>query len=320
VRRVYGNAGFAAAFGKPLPDLEAEWSSFLDGVVVPAELRHSAEARFHAEGILGRRCAREVAGVEAGAALAARAGRAADAAALWRRAAALSGDPADLRAAGESLRRAGDLGAAAAAWKGALDLAGTGRSALRAALLADLGDLAWREGDAAAAAASYRSALALDPERPESRLLAAKLAALADPALADATGPWLLGAGDPAVALARVARSDAPLAAYLLGRALLSRGAPRHAVPPLVRAAAGPLPGAAFALEARRMLAEARCACGEWDLGLAGFSSLAREADRDADRMRAAAAARRCEFERAVYGKPVEASADWPASLSPPPR
>ncbi len=317
VRRVYGNAGFAAAFGKPLAELEAEWSSFLDGVAVPVELRGSAEARFHAEGILGRRCAREVAGMEAGAALAARAGRAADAADLWRRAAALSGDPADLRAAGESLRWAGNPGAAAAAWTKALELAGTGRNALRAALLADLGDLAWRGGDTATAASSYQSALALAPERAESRLLTAKAAALADPALADAAGPWLLSAGDPAVALARVARSEAPLASYLLGRALLSRGAPRHAVPPLVRAATGSLPGVAFSLEARRLLAEARCASGEWELGLAGFSSLAREADREADRIRAAASARRCEFDRAVYGKPVEASADWPAPAGP---
>jgi tetratricopeptide (TPR) repeat protein len=312
VRRVYGNAGFAAAFGKPLPELEAEWSAFLDGVAVLPELRVAAEARFRPEGILGRRCAREVAGVEARAALAGRLGRAAEAAALWRRAGELSGEPEDLRAAGDALQRAGDTPGAAAAWRAALDRAGAGRPALRAALLAGLGDLAWRSGDAAGAAASYRSALALDPERAEARLLAAKLAALADPALGEAAGPWLLSAGDPAVALARLARSDSPIASYLVGRAFLSRGAPRQSVPLLVRAAAGPLPGAAFALEARRLLAEARCASGEWDLGLAGFSALSREADREADRIRAAAAARRCETDRAAYGKPVPASSDWP--------
>jgi len=320
VRRVYGNAGFAAAFGKPLPELEAEWSAFLDGVAVPPALRASAEARFRPEGILGRRCVREVAGAEARASLAARQGRAAEAAALWRRASDLSGEPADLRAAGDALRRSGDTAGAAAAWREALERAGTGRPALRSALLGELGDLAWRAGDAAAAAASYRSALALDPERAESRLLAAKLAALADPALAGAAGPWLLQADDPAVALALLARSDAPLASYLLGRAFLSRGAPRHAIPLLARAAAGSLPGASFALEARRLLAEARCASGEWDLGLAGFSALSREADREADRIRAAAAARRCESDRAVYGKPVEAGGDWPEPSGAPPR
>jgi hypothetical protein len=158
---------------------------------------------------------------------------------------------------------------------------------------------------------STGGALALDPERGEARLLAAKLAALADAALAEAAGPWLLQEGDPALALARVARSDSPLAAYLAGRAFASRGAPRHAIPLLARAALSPLPDASFGFEARRLLAQARCAAGEWEQGISGFVALGRDAARAADQARAADGARRCRMERDLFAKPVEAPPDW---------
>ena len=66
-------ARIAARAGQLGPDA---YAAFLDGVAVPPELRASAEARFRAEGLLGRRCAREVAGLEARAAEAAWRGRA----------------------------------------------------------------------------------------------------------------------------------------------------------------------------------------------------------------------------------------------------
>jgi tetratricopeptide (TPR) repeat protein len=312
VRRIYGGEGFERAFGEPLHALEEEWSAFLDGVAVPAELRASAEARFRREGLFSRRCAREVADLEASASEAAARGDAPAAAALWRRAAGLSGDAESLRAGGDALRAGGDLAEAAEAYRQALLRTGTERPALRAALESDLGDLFWRGGAEVSAAARYRAALALDPERAEARLLRAKLAALGDPALAEAAGPWLLGLGDPAVALSRLSRSPAPLARYLLGRALLARGAPRLAVPELWRASSAPLPDASFAIEARRLLAEARCAAGEWDDAIAGFEGLARDAERAAVRERARDAAERCRAERLEFGRPVEAPGDWP--------
>ncbi len=312
VRRLYGGASFEQAFGCPVEALEREWSAFLDGVAVPAELRASAEARFRGEGLFARRCVREVAGLEARAAQEAARGRVASAAAGWRRAAALSGDPAYLLVAGEALRRAGLSAAARETCGEALASAGERRPALRAAALGALGDLDWAAGDRSGAAARYRGALALDPERAAARLLQAKLAALADPALAAEVAPWLLGRGDPAVALARLTRSEAPLGRYLAGRAFLARGAPRLALPALEQALAGPLPSPDFALEARRLAAEARCASGDFDGGAAAFRALARAADREADRLRALAAARRCAFEKDRWGRPVEAPADWP--------
>ena len=318
VRRIYGGASFEEAFGRPLEALEREWSAFLDGVAVPGELRASAEARFRGESLFARRCAREVAGLEARAAEAAGRGRAAEAAGTWRRAAALSGDPAGLLAAGEALRRAGDPAAAREAFAEALAAAGGGRPALRGALLGALGDLDWLAGDGPAAAARYREALAQGPERAAARLLQAKLGALADAGLAAEVAPWLLGRGDPAVALARLARSEAPLGRYLAGRAFLARGAPRLALPLLGRAVAGPLPSPDFELEARRLAAEARCASGDQDGGAAAFASLARTAAREAERQRALAAARRCAFERDHRGRPPEPPADWPPRPGPP--
>jgi len=310
VQRLYAGEGFARAFGEPLASLEAEWSGFLDGVTVPPDLLASAEARFRPEGLFSRRCAREVAGLETRAAEALRRGDAAGAAGLWRRAAALSGDAASLRAAGDARLAAADPSGAAEAYREALERAGRGQAALRSALESALGDLFWRAGVTASAAARYRAALALDPERAEARLLRAKLAALADPALAEAAGAWLLGLGDPVVALARLARSPAPLPRYLMGRAFLSRNSPRLAIPELERAAAAALPDASFAFEARRLLAEARCAAGRWSEGIAGFEALAREAEREADRERARDAAWRCRAEAETFGRPMEAPGD----------
>jgi hypothetical protein len=312
VRRIYGGASFEAAFGRPVEALEGEWSAFLDGVPVPAELRASAEARFRGESLFVRRCAREVAGLEARAAEAAARGRPGAAAAIWRRAAERSGDPGDLLLAGEALRRAGDAAGAREVLAGALAAAGSGRAALRGALLGALGDLDWLAGDRPAAAARYREALSSDPERATARLLRAKLAALEDPALEAEVAPWLLGRGDPAVALARLSRSQAPLGRYLAARAFLARGAPRLALPLLAGALAGPLPSPDFEEEARRLAAQARCASGDLDGGAAAFAALARAAGREAERQRALAAARRCAFEREQWGRPPEAPADWP--------
>ncbi len=310
VKRVYGGTTFAQAFGKPLEALAAEWSAFLDGVVVPPALRAAADARFRRESLFARACAREVAGLEARADDLSRSGRPQEAVSLLRRAADLSGDPGDLRAAGDALRRSGDLEAAERAYLDALSRA-HGRSALEGALQAVLGDLSWKRGDTAAAAERYRAALMLDPDPTEARLLAAKIAASEDPPLGEATAPWLLQLGDPAIALARVARSNAPLAEYLAGRAFLARGAPRLAERALSRIAkSSGLPGEAFTVEARRLLAEAQCAAGEWDRAAAGFSGLARNARGVAERLRAADAARRCELEREIFGTPVPAPGD----------
>jgi tetratricopeptide (TPR) repeat protein len=292
VLRAYAGAPFGEPFGQTIGELERDWHAFLDTVPVPPELAVAAEARFRPAGLLGRRCARETAGLEARALASARDGKPREAASLWRRAGRISGDPGDLRGAGDALRPA-DPAAAEAAYLEALAAAGAGSPSLRASILESLGDLRWRTGDAAAAAALYRDALALLPDRPRVRLLTAKVAATTDPALAGAA-PWFLGQAGAEEALRSLSASANPLGPYLAGRAASVRGDLSVALPLLERALAGDLPSTAFRVEALASLAAARCATGDTAAARTAWSELDRIADREADRERARHAAKRC--------------------------
>jgi hypothetical protein len=289
----YRTGDVAGALGEPLADLAAAWLRFLDGVEPPPGLAGLAPARLRRPSLFGRRCAREIAALEARAAAAAAAGRGDEACALYTDAAERSGSAASLKAAGDVRARTGDLDAAAALYRKA-GRASTDR-ALRAALAAAEGDLAWRRGDTRAAAAAWSAALETHPERADARLLEAKLVAIADAALAEAAQPLLLGDGDPALALARVARVRHPLAAYLVGRALATRGEPAGALPELERARAGGLPPA-LDREARLLLGDARCAAGQRAAGEAALRELTDPGASDADRARAEESLRRCAF------------------------
>ena len=292
VLRAYAGTPFAEAFGVPPERMEGEWHAFLDALPVPPELAVAAEARFRPAGLLGRRCARETAGLEARAQAAGIRGEPAVAAGLWRRAARLSGDPADLRGAGDALRWS-DPAAADTAYVEALATLGAGSPAQRSAVIEARGDLAWRSGDAPGAAARFREALELHPDRARARLLTAKVAAATDPALA-AAAPWLLGAGEPDAAMRALAASTDPLGPYLAGRYAASRGDPAAAIPLLERALAGPLPSVAFRVEALSTLAAARCRLGDVAGAREDWSRLERTTDREADRQRARHAAMRC--------------------------
>ena len=292
VMRAYSGTPFAEAFGAPIGRLEAEWHAFLDGVPVPPELAVAAEARFRPAGLLGRRCARETAGLEARALEAGGSGEPARAAALWRRAFRLSSDPSDLRGLGDALRGSDPAGADRA-YTEALEAIGAGAPALRSSLLESRGDLAWRAGDAAGAAARYREALALHPDRARERLLTAKVRAATAPDLAVAA-PWFLGTGDAETTLQALAGSADPLGPYLAGRYALSRGDAARAIPLLERALEGPLPSVAFRVEALSSLATARCRLGDVAGAREDWARLERTTDREADRERARHAALRC--------------------------
>ena len=214
------------------------------------------------------------------------------AAALWRRAAGLSGDPSDLRGLGDALRGT-DPSAADAAYAEALAAVGKGSPSLRSALLESRGDLAWRSGDAPGAVARYREALALHPDRPRERLLTAKIAASTRPELA-AAAPWFLGTGNADEAMRALSDSGDPLGAYLAGRGAVARGDPASAIPLLERALAGQLPSLAFRVEALSALAAARCSQGDRAGAREAWDELTRITDREADRERARHAALRC--------------------------
>jgi hypothetical protein len=160
-----------------------------------------------------------------------------------------------------------------------------------------------RPGGAAAntAAAGWSQALGVDPDRPEARLLQAKLAAVSDPALATAVRPYLLGLEAQGPALARLAEVERPLTDYLRARQAQAKGEADAALPLLERAVAGRLPPL-LDREARLLLGEARCQVGAGQAtdrlaaGEALLSALSAEATAEADRVRAAAGLRRCRF------------------------
>jgi hypothetical protein len=295
VREAYRTGDVAAAVGVPLPALAAEWSRFLDGVTPPPGLAGLARARLGRGSVFTRRCAREIATLEARAGAAAAAGRDAEACALYAEAAERSGSAATLKAAGDVRARAGDLDGAEELYREARRRTGRDDRALRAALSAAEGDLAWRRGRTAAAVDAWSSALDTHPERADTRLLEAKIVAASDPELAAAAQPLLLGDGEASVALARVARARHPLAAYLVGRALATRGEPRAAIPELERARAGGLPPSVD-VEALLLLGDARCASGARAAGEAALRALAGTGASDADRARAEESLRRCAF------------------------
>jgi hypothetical protein len=296
VREAYRTGDVAAAARAPLAALAEEWRRFLDGVELPPALVEAARPRLERGSIFARRCAREVATLEARAAAAGADGRTAEACALYERAAARSGAAAaSLRAAGDVRARAGDLDGAARAYAAARAAAGKEGRAFLAPLSAAEADLAWRRGEIARAREGWEAALAAFPDRADARLLEAKLVAAADPELGPAARPLLLGEGDSALALARVARVRHPLAAYLVGRALAGRGEVVPAIPELERAAAAALP-ATLARESLLLLGDARCAAGARAAGEAALRTLLAAAPAAADRARAEESLRRCAF------------------------
>lgn len=298
VAALYRGGDFQAAFGRPVGALVAEWQAFLDGQEVPRGLALAARARYLRPAIFQVPCAREVAALEAGAWALAGHGRREEACQALRRVAEVTGRAGPLRGVGDLLAAAGDLDGAEAAYREAYRAAPEGDGTFRGQVTAALADLAWRRDEPAAAAAGWLQASALDPDRPEARLLQAKLTALADPALGPAVRPYLLGLAGAAEALERLPASGHPLAAYLLARQALGRGEDGAAVPLLERAAAGALPPV-LAEEAAFLLAEARCRSGATAAGEGALSGLAATSAAAADRARAEAGVRRCRFEAA---------------------
>jgi hypothetical protein len=293
VRDAYRTGDVAGALGFPLRTLVDDWHRFLDRIDPPPGLIAAARPRLSRGSLFTRRCARQVAAVEA------RDGAAASAAAacgLQEAAAARSCDAVDLKALGDDRARAGDLAGAARAYRDAAVQAGDDDPALRFSIAAAQGDVAWRQGEIAAAVTAWSTALATRPERAETRLLEAKIVAAADATLAPVALPYLLGEGDPAATLSRLAPVPHPLAAYLEGRARALRGEDAAAIPQLARAVRGALPPE-LAREAALLLGTAACAAGDPDRGEATLRPLA-EGGLAADRARAAEALRRCEFER----------------------
>lgn len=294
VGAAYRTGDLASAMGRPLPELVREWQAALDAVPPQEDLAGAAARWFGRGSLFQRRCAREAAALLRDAGLAAARGRTAEACSLYAREARIDPAPDALELEGQALAAAGELDAAQAALRQAWARIPTEDRALRAQLRGVEGDLRWRGGDVAGALRDWAEASSRPLQRAEARLLAVKMAAAPNPALGPAVLAYLLDPADPAWLL-RVARSDHPLAAYLVGRSLLQQGQRVLAAPELARAASTTLPPL-VELEARLSLAEASCEPAYQAL-LAPLASAG-----EADRERLEQARRRCAFEATASG------------------
>jgi hypothetical protein len=247
-----------------LGDLVPDYLRFLDGVRVPERAVALATQRYAAPSIVRKRCPHEVAALVREAQAARDPQRAAE---LLARCASLEPDDPALLVA---LRRAQVLAKdpAAAARTEAKALAHPKLSApLRAQLLTDSGDAAWKAGDVALALARYAEAARLPQPEAGERGLAVRLRAVPDPATWPALRPLLAEANTAPEILLHVrdldlARPRDGLAAYLLAKQMQNRAAWPECAAFAASALRRELPGPLFVQEALRMRGLA-----EWHLG-----------------------------------------------------
>jgi hypothetical protein len=262
----YPRGDFAAAYGKPVGDLIAEWEAWLDrGVALSPRQLDLVKLRYDRPGIFGKRCARAVAESQRLAEEAQ--GRGELTRALEHYDEMIGYDPTrrDLKIGRAGLLvRARELDRAAQELTALLADPDLGAQE-RAQLHAWQGDLAWLGDRAQDASASYTRCLDQTLDAELVRLAEVKRRALAQPATSPFARAYLLEEqGDvalyPAMTWLAQAPQD-PLARYLVGRRLW--GAGRFVE------AAKELDGAVFdgspALEAerQRLLARARMHNGD---------------------------------------------------------
>ena len=270
---------YAGRAALDLPALAAEYARFLDALPASPRAAALASQRFSSPAILRKPCAREVAGLARDASAAGQRGDPALAARLWSRCSALEpDDPALLAQLGRAQRAAGELAAARATQERALSHPKLSRP-LRAQLLTEAGDAAWKANEVADAAARLDEAAALPQAEPLERALLLRRRALADPQSWPALRP-LLADGDsgPAVWLALrdldLARPADGTFAYLLAKQLQNHGSwpecARYAGAALSRGLPGPL----FRQEALRMQGIAAWHLGDEATARAAFTAL----------------------------------------------
>ena len=270
---------YAGRAALDLPLLAAEHLRFLDALPPSPRAVALASERFFAPAILRRPCAHEVAGLERDAAAAGQRGDPLRAAALWTRCSELvPGDPGPLVQLARAQLAAGDLPAARATQQRALQHPGLSRP-LRAQLLTEAGDAAWKAGDLATAAARFDEAAALPQAEPQERALLLRRRALADPPAFPALRR-LFADGDtgPAVWLALrdldLARPADGVFAYLLAKQLQNSAAWPECLAYARAALSRQLPGPLFRQEALRMQGLAAWHLGDDAAARAAFTAL----------------------------------------------
>lgn len=292
--RAYFDGDLERATNESWRGLKEGYLAYLDRIPVSPGLLVAAESQYATRSAFQRRCSREETALQAEASGKAAAGRTNEACALLARAGAFGDAGRAAKASGDLYARAGDLSAAEAAYDEALRT-DPRDEALRREVAKALGDVDWQKGETGKAVAAWTSALANGPDEGEGRLLEAKILAASDPELSVAARPYLLGTTDVTIGLALAARVQHPLAAYLVGRALATRGESFRAIGELAEAVSGNLPPL-LRKEAGLLLAEMRCSAGEPLVGKGELEALLPSFERQADRERALLDVRRCDF------------------------
>ena len=279
LREAYASPEGLARLGD-LRALAAEHAKFLDGLALPARAVALAAQWYAAPAIVRKRCAHEVAGLQREAA---RTKDPAQAIELWSRCTELEpDDPGLLAQLARAQAAAGDLAAARATETRTLAHPKLSQP-LRAQLLTDLGDAAFRANDLLSARARYTEAQALAQPEPAERALEARLHALDEPRRFPALRR-LLAENDnsPEVWLLLVELNLSEprdgLAAYLLAKQLQNHGAwaqcARYAQDALGRILPGPL----FVQEAMRMRGISAWHLGDLPAARSAFTTLGKGA------------------------------------------
>jgi len=271
---------YSSAEPLDLRELMPEYLTFLDGIRVPPRAVAIAAQRFARPAILRKRCPHEV------AALGREAQRAQDpqrAAELWARCAELEpDDPALLVALRRAQFAAKDPAAAEATEAKALAHPKLSLP-LRAQLLTDSGDAAWKAGDVARAVSRYTEAAQLPQSEPAERGLAVRLRAVRDPETWPALRPLLADTNTAPEVLLHLrdldlARPRDGLAAYLLAKQMQNRSAWPECAAFAASALRRELPGPLFVQEALRMRGIAAWHVGDVAAARAAFISLGKDA------------------------------------------
>lgn len=263
LRSLYRDGDFARAFGRPLPQLAAEYTAFLDGVALEPGAGSQASGRFRRGSLFDRPCAREVErlAAEAGGLLADDAERARE---LLSRCRALQPDePSHVLAEVAALRKLGMLEPARARLDAELT-----RLADAPAPWADAAmrraDLAWEEGDVERARALWQQVLATEPTPPLARTAEVRLAG------GDAVQRYF-ATGPDDVKLLELQRAldleptSMPLR-YLVGRRLATSGAPAPALLLLVGLVGAEGVPRSLERESARLALEAATELGQCDV------------------------------------------------------
>lgn len=290
--------GKLSALGTPQKLIEG-YDAWLDAVILSPDGEAAALRRYRRPSVFRRTCAREVSALTDRAASLASSGRLKEAMRTWESACALEpDDPGLIRGMLTVAVQADDRPALSTLTERLLAHPKSDDS-LRASVLIELGDDAWRRNDLAEAREKFLAAASLVVPQATHRNAVAKARAVASPERAALLAP-LLNKGDSGLetlfSLDAHLRNtpDDSLVAYLLGRQFVQRDAKERGLSLLERTQ-GKLDDELLERETRRLIVETAARNGDCARAQEALSSVREQADR----ARGADWVERCEFMRA---------------------